>query len=83
MGAQGDSYAQRALAPGSTGEYTTLVGTGKQLPSGWEFRSGEIAEAFDQGGGGTQYVVMKPGTDGKMTRVSVDELLNYGYVKRP
>lgn len=83
MGAQGDSYAQRALAPGSTGGYTTLVGTGKQLPSGWEFRSGEIAEAFDQGGGGTQYVVMKPGTDGKMTRVSVDELLNYGYVKRP
>lgn len=81
MGQQGDSYAERALAPGSTGEYTKLVGTGKELPSGWEVRTGKIAEAFGQPGGGTQYVVVKPGLDGQMTRVSVNELIEYGYVK--
>jgi hypothetical protein len=82
MGSPADSYGQRALAPGSTGDYTTLVGTGKELPAGWEVRSGEIAKAFDQPGGGTQYVVMKPGLDGKMERVSVEELLDLGYVRQ-
>nr|WP_231973894.1 glycohydrolase toxin TNT-related protein [Mycobacterium sp. E1319] len=52
LGSAGDSYPQRGLAPGSSGDYNVLAGTGKPLPTGWELRYGEIAEAFGWPGRG-------------------------------
>lgn len=80
MGAVGDSYPQRGLAPGSAGDYNRFCGTGKELPEEWEVRYGEIAEAFGQPGGGVQWVVYD--TTNKVT-VLIDTLLERGYLRRP
>jgi hypothetical protein len=58
MGVEGDSYPSRGLAPGTSGDYNVFRGTGATLPPGWEVRYGEVADVFDQPGGGTQWVVV-------------------------
>ncbi|MBU8823149.1 toxin glutamine deamidase domain-containing protein [Mycolicibacterium goodii] len=58
MGVEGDSYPARALAPGTSGEYNVFRGTGATVPPGWEVRYGDVAQAFDQPGGATQWVVV-------------------------
>lgn len=52
MDTAGDSYPQRSLAPGSSGDYNVFQGTGKPLPDGWELRYGKVGEAFGYPGGG-------------------------------
>ncbi|WP_279615378.1 TNT domain-containing protein [Mycobacterium malmoense] len=79
MGAVGDSYPERSLAPGSSGDYNRFQGTGKELPEGWEVRFGKVAEAFGQPGGGIQWVVYDTGE--KLT-VLIDTLLERGYLRR-
>jgi hypothetical protein len=76
MGAVDDSYPQRALAPGASGDYYVFHGTGKQLPYGWEVRYGKIAGAFGQPGGGTQWVVL----DGDGQKVRIKFLIDEGYL---
>lgn len=80
MGAVGDSYPERGLAPGSSGDYNRFQGTGKELPADWEVRYGNVAEAFGQPGGGIQWVVYD--TKNKIT-VLIDTLLEDGYLRRP
>lgn len=77
MATQGDSYPSRGLAPGSSGDYNLFQGTDKQLPPGWELRYGEVGPAFEQPGGGTQWVVM----DDRGKTVLIDTLLKGGYLK--
>lgn len=75
LGTQGDSYGQRALAPGSAaGGYHTYEPGPNPLPSGWEIRHGKIGEAFDHGGGGTQWVFI----DKSGEEVPVDTLIKMG-----
>jgi hypothetical protein len=83
MGSAGDSYPGRALAPGSSGPYHRLEGTGKQLPTDWELRYGKIAEAFDQRGGGKQWVVVDTSdvVNGAPRKVYIDALIDGGYVR--
>lgn len=76
MGEIGDSYPQRGLAPGTSGDYNRFHGTGKELPDGWEVRYGKVAEAFGQPGGGTQWVVADK--DGQI--VLIKYLLDEGYL---
>ncbi|VBA44285.1 Outer membrane channel protein CpnT [Mycobacterium attenuatum] len=76
MGNVGDSYPQRALAPGTTGDYHIFKGTGKTLPEGWELRFGSVAAEFGQPGGGTQWVVV----DEKGQKVLIEVLLRRGYL---
>ncbi|OMC16465.1 TNT domain-containing protein [Mycobacterium sp. SP-6446] len=76
MGTVGDSYPQRGLAPGSSGDYNRFHGTGKELPDGWEVRYGKVAEAFGQPGGGTQWVVVDK--DGQI--VLIKFLIDEGYL---
>lgn len=76
MGAVGDSYPQRSLAPGSSGDYNVFHGTGKELPEGWEVRYGKVAGAFGWPGGGTQWVVV----NAKGQFVMIDFLLKNGYL---
>ncbi|OBF67755.1 NAD(+)--arginine ADP-ribosyltransferase [Mycobacterium sp. 852002-51971_SCH5477799-a] len=76
MGAVGDSYPQRSLAPGSSGDYNIFHGTGKELPEGWEVRYGKVGEAFGWPGGGTQWVVV----NAKRQFVMIDFLLKNGYL---
>ena len=78
MGRVGDSYPERGLAPGSSGDYTRFHGTGKELPEGWEVRYGKIAEAFGQPGGGMQWVVV----DGNGKIVLIHDLIEDGYLAR-
>jgi hypothetical protein len=77
MGRVGDSYPQRGLAPGTTGDYNVFQGTGKELPDGWEFRYGKVAETFGQPGGGTQWVVV----DENGKTVLIEVLLRRGYLR--
>lgn len=77
MAAEGDSYPSRALAPGSSGDYNVFEGTDKPLPPGWEARYGEVGEAFDQPGGGTQWVVVDEFGD----TVLIDTLVEGGYLR--
>ena len=79
MGSVGDSYPQRSLAPGSSGDYNVFQGTGKQLPEGWELRYGKVGEAFGWPGGGTQWVVV----DENGNIVLIDTLIRRGYLRRP
>ncbi|OBG92281.1 NAD(+)--arginine ADP-ribosyltransferase [Mycobacterium sp. E3251] len=58
MGAVGDSYPERSLAPGSSGDYHRFHGTGQELPEGWQVRYGRVGDEFGQPGGGTQWVVV-------------------------
>jgi hypothetical protein len=76
MGAIGDGYPQRGLAPGSSGDYTILRGTGKQLPDRWEVRYGKVGEAFGWAGGGTQWVVV----DEEGNFVLIRYLIDKGYL---
>lgn len=76
MGAVGDSYPHRGLAPGSSGDYNRFHGTGKELPEGWEVRYGKVGEAFGQPGGGTQWVVI----DKSGKTVLIKWLLENGYL---
>jgi hypothetical protein len=76
MGAVGDTYPQRSLSPGSSGDYNVFHGTGKELPEGWEVRYGKVAEAFGWPGGGTQWVVV----NAKDQFVMIDFLLKNGYL---
>ena len=76
MGTVGDSYPQRSLAPGSSGDYNVFYGTGKQLPEGWEVRFGRVAEAFGWPGGGTQWVVV----DNDDRIVLIQTLIDKGYL---
>ncbi|OBB81747.1 NAD(+)--arginine ADP-ribosyltransferase [Mycobacterium colombiense] len=76
MGAVGDSYPDRGLAPGSSGDYNRFHGTGKELPDGWEVRYGKVADAFGQPGGGTQWVVVDE--DGQI--VLIKFLIENGYL---
>jgi hypothetical protein len=76
MGTTGDSYPQRSLAPGSSGDYHVFHGTGRELPPGWEVRYGTVGEAFGQPGGGTQWVVV----DDKNRIVLIQRLINDGYL---
>ena len=78
MGAAGDSYPGRGLAPGSSGDYHRFHGTGKELPEGWEVRYGEVADAFGQPGGGTQWVVV----DNNGEIVLIHDLIEDGYLAR-
>lgn len=84
MGSAGDSYPSRALAPGSSGQYHRLEGAGKPFsrPT-WELRYGKVAEAFDQPGGGRQWVVVDTSKviDGVPHKVLVDQLIKEGYVR--
>jgi hypothetical protein len=84
MGSAGDPYPARALAPGSSGGYHRLEGTGKPFsrPT-WELRYGKVAEAFDQPGGGRQWVVVDTSKiiDGAPQKVLVDQLIKEGYVR--
>jgi hypothetical protein len=76
MGTTGDSYPQRSLAPGSSGDYHVFHGTGRELPPGWEVRYGTVGEAFGQPGGGTQWVVV----DDKNRIVLIQRLIDDGYL---
>ncbi|WP_245848827.1 TNT domain-containing protein [Mycobacterium palustre] len=76
MGALGDSYPDRGLAPGSSGDYNRFRGTGKELPDGWEVRYGKVAGAFGQPGGGTQWVVV----DEEGETVLISFLIDNGYL---
>jgi hypothetical protein len=76
MGAAGDSYPQRSLAPGASGDYHAFHGTGKQLPEGWEVRYGKVGEAFGQPGGGTQWIVV----DNNKKIVLIKWLIENGYL---
>lgn len=76
MGEVGDSYPQRGLAPGSSGDYNRFHGTGKELPEGWEVRFGKVADAFGQPGGGMQWVVVD--NDGQI--VLIKFLIDEGYL---
>lgn len=76
MGAFGDSYPDRGLAPGSSGDYNRFHGTGKELPDGWEVRFGKVADAFGQPGGGTQWVVI----DEEGQTVLISFLIDNGYL---
>lgn len=76
MGAVGDSYPHRGLAPGSSGDYNRFHGTGKELPEGWEVRYGEVGDAFGQPGGGTQWVVI----DKNKKTVLIKWLIENGYL---
>ena len=78
MGAAGDSYPGRGLAPGSSGDYHRFHGTGKELPEGWEVRYGAVADAFGQPGGGTQWVVV----DNNGEIVLIHDLIEDGYLAR-
>jgi hypothetical protein len=78
MGTAGDSYPQRSLAPGSSGDYNIFEGTGEPLPEGWRVRYGKVADAFGHLGGGTQWVVVD--NDGAI--VMIDFLLRNGYLRR-
>lgn len=84
LGSAGDSYPARALAPGSSGPYHLLEGTGKPFsrPT-WELRYGKVAEAFDQPGGGRQWVVVDTSKviDGAPQKVLIDQLIKEGYVR--
>jgi hypothetical protein len=79
MGSVGDSYPQRGLAPGTSGDYGVFQGTGKPLPDNWELRYGKVGEAFDQPGGGTQWVVVD-----KITghTVLIRTLIDGGHLRR-
>ena len=83
MGSAGDSYPGRALAPGTSGTYHRLEGTGKQLPTDWELRHGKVAAAFDQRGGGKQWVVVDTSdiVNGAPRKVYIDALIDGGYVR--
>ncbi|MDM3976047.1 glycohydrolase toxin TNT-related protein [Mycobacterium marseillense] len=76
MGAVGDSYPDRGLAPGSSGDYNRFHGTGKELPEGWEVRYGKVGDAFGQSGGGTQWMVV----DKSGKYVLIKWLLENGYL---
>lgn len=76
MGQVGDSYPERSLAPGSSGDYNRFHGTGVELPDGWEVRYGKVADAFGQPGGGTQWVVI----DGDGQTVFIQYLIDEGYL---
>ncbi|WP_293321055.1 TNT domain-containing protein [Mycobacterium sp.] len=76
MSAVGDSYPDRGLAPGSSGDYNRFHGTGKELPDRWEVRYGKVADAFGQPGGGTQWVVVDE--EGKTVLISF--LIDNGYL---
>ena len=76
MGTLGDSYPQRSLAPGSSGDYNIFHGTGKELPDGWEVRYGKVGETFGWPGGGTQWVVV----DGDGRIVLIKWLIDEGYL---
>jgi hypothetical protein len=73
MGSVGDSYPERSLAPGTSGDYS-----GKRLPEGWQLRYGKVTEAFGQPGGGTQWIVV----DNKGSIVLIDTLIKRGYLRR-
>lgn len=77
MGTVGDIYPERSLAPGSSGDYNIFEGTGKNIPPGWEVRYGEVGEAFDLPGGGTQWIVVDEYGD----HVVIDQLLDKGYLR--
>jgi hypothetical protein len=77
MATSGDSYPERALAPGTSGDYHVFRGTGKQLPDDWELRYGKAGEAFGRPGGGTQWVVV----DKEGHHVLIDTLLTDGYLE--
>ncbi|OBA75275.1 NAD(+)--arginine ADP-ribosyltransferase [Mycobacterium sp. 1554424.7] len=76
MGTVGDSYPDRGLAPGSSGDYNRFHGTGKELPDRWEVRFGKVADAFGQPGGGTQWVVI----DEEGETVLISFLIDNGYL---
>lgn len=78
MGRTGDSYPQRALAPGASGDYHVFQGTGTQLPPGWEIRYGPVGEVFGHLGGGTQWVVINEKGD----VVMIKQLIDDGYLAR-
>ncbi|WP_245850223.1 TNT domain-containing protein [Mycobacterium angelicum] len=79
MGSVGDTYPQRALAPGTTGDYHVFQGTGRQLPNDWELRYGKVGVAFDQPGGGTQWVAVNIKTG---QNILIDTLIEHGYLRR-
>lgn len=76
MAAEGDTYPSRGLAPGTSGDYNLFAGTGEPLPPGWEARYGETGEAFDQPGGGTQWVVV----DEDGNTILIQTLIDDGYL---
>ncbi len=77
MGAEGDLYPSRSLAPGTSGDYNVFEGTNKPLPAAWQVRYGEVGEAFDQPGGGTQWVVV----DEYGETVLIHTLVENGYLR--
>lgn len=76
MAAEGDIYPSRGLAPGTSGDYNVFAGTGEPIPPGWEVRYGETGEAFDQPGGGTQWVVV----DENGNTILIQTLIDDGYL---
>ncbi|OBF24313.1 NAD(+)--arginine ADP-ribosyltransferase [Mycobacterium kubicae] len=78
MGAVGDSYPKRSLAPGTSGDYHVFQGTGQPIPDNWEVRYGNVSEAFGQPGGGSQWVVV----DDEGEFVFILRLIDDGYLRK-
>ncbi|WP_228460618.1 TNT domain-containing protein [Gordonia crocea] len=77
LATEGTPYSQRALAPGTANEYHTYQTGPNPLPDGWKVQHGEVAGAFGQNGGGTQWVVVNEAGE----HVPVAELLRRGILK--
>lgn len=78
LGSAGDTYGQRALAPGTDTGYSMYAGTGRVLPPDWVLLDGPVAPAFGQPGGGHQWVVIDRNTG---EEVSIVELLEKGVLE--
>ncbi|WP_227658968.1 MULTISPECIES: TNT domain-containing protein [unclassified Corynebacterium] len=80
LGDAGDSFPMRSMHPDRPFEkYTKVVRTDKPLPDDIRVRFGEIAPAFEQPGGGTQYIFERITGIGKngpeVELVSLQELI--------
>ncbi|WPF65418.1 glycohydrolase toxin TNT-related protein [Corynebacterium sp. 22KM0430] len=87
LGDAGDSFPMRSMHPDRPFEqYTKVIRTDKPLPDNIRVRFGEIAPAFEQPGGGTQYLFeriidMENGVP-KVTLVSLKELMELGVFRK-
>ncbi|KQB85241.1 TNT domain-containing protein [Corynebacterium oculi] len=86
LGDAGDSFPMRSMHPDRPFEkYTKVIRTDVPLPDNIRVRFGEIAPAFEQPGGGTQYIFEKiigMGSDGpEIKLVSLRELIDRGFFR--
>ncbi|WP_169332534.1 TNT domain-containing protein [Corynebacterium mastitidis] len=84
LGNRGDSFPMRSMYPDKAlGQYAEPIRTNVPLPDNMRVRFGEIAPAFEQSGGGMQYVFEEFNENtGVFDMASLGFLLGKNYLRK-